>query len=67
MRETDRRYQARMFGISSIRCLRSTTSKITRLGRCTLADDIGQACAVLKEKGGLHEHDRKRAKVGTGY
>jgi glutamate decarboxylase len=33
----------------------------------TLADDIGQACAVLKEKGGLHEHDRKRAKVGTGY
>ena len=23
--------------------------------------------AVLKEKGGLHEHDRKRAKVGTGY
>ena len=56
-----------MFGISSIRCLRSTTSKITRLGRCALADDIGQACAVLKEKGGLHEHDRKRAKVGTGY
>ncbi|MDX6673563.1 MAG: glutamate decarboxylase [Solirubrobacteraceae bacterium] len=33
----------------------------------TLADDIAQACGVLKEKGGLHEHDRKRAKVGTGY
>ncbi len=33
----------------------------------TLADDIAQACDVLEQKGGLHEHDRKRAKVGTGY
>jgi glutamate decarboxylase len=33
----------------------------------TLADDIAQASAVLAEKGGLHPHDRKRAKVGTGY
>ena len=33
----------------------------------TLADDIGEACEVLAQKGGLHEHDRKRAKTGTGY
>jgi glutamate decarboxylase len=33
----------------------------------TLAADIAQACDVLNQKGGLHEHDRKRAKVGTGY
>jgi glutamate decarboxylase len=33
----------------------------------TLADDIAQACEVLAEKGGLHPHDRKRAKTGTGY
>jgi glutamate decarboxylase len=33
----------------------------------TLADDIAEACAVLAKKGGLHEHDRKRAKTGTGY
>jgi glutamate decarboxylase len=33
----------------------------------TLADDIAQACEVLAKKGGLHEHDRKRAKTGTGY
>jgi glutamate decarboxylase len=33
----------------------------------TLADDIAAACAVLAEKGGLHEHDRKRVKTGTGY
>jgi glutamate decarboxylase len=33
----------------------------------TLADDIAMACGVLAEKGGLHEHDRKRAKTGTGY
>jgi glutamate decarboxylase len=33
----------------------------------TLADDIQVACAVLAEKGGLHPHDRKRAKTGTGY
>ncbi|MFL5847768.1 MAG: glutamate decarboxylase [Solirubrobacteraceae bacterium] len=33
----------------------------------TLADDLGQACGVLAEKGRLHEHDRRRAKTGTGY
>jgi glutamate decarboxylase len=33
----------------------------------TLADDIAQACETLSQKGGLHEHDRKRAKSGTGY
>jgi glutamate decarboxylase len=33
----------------------------------TLADDIAAACKVLAEKGGLHEHDRKRVKTGTGY
>ena len=33
----------------------------------TLADDITQACQVLAQKGGLHEHDRKRVKTGTGY
>jgi glutamate decarboxylase len=33
----------------------------------TLADDIGQACEVLAKKGGLHPHDRQRAKTGTGY
>ena len=33
----------------------------------TLADDIAQACEVLAQKGGLHEHDRKRAKTGAGY
>ena len=32
-----------------------------------LADDIADACATLKVKGGLHEHDRKRVKTGTGY
>jgi glutamate decarboxylase len=32
-----------------------------------LADDIAVACGVLAEKGGLHEHDRKRVKTGTGY
>jgi len=32
-----------------------------------LADDIADACAILKVKGGLHEHDRKRVKTGTGY
>jgi glutamate decarboxylase len=32
-----------------------------------LGDDIGQACATLKEKGKLHESDRKRAKANTGY
>jgi glutamate decarboxylase len=33
----------------------------------TLADDIAIACEALAQKGGLHEHDRKRAKTGTGY
>ena len=33
----------------------------------TLADDIGEACKVLAEKGRLHEHDRARVKTGTGY
>src|SRR5512133_3009283 len=33
----------------------------------TLADDIAAACDVLAQKGGLHPHDRKRAKTGTGY
>ena len=33
----------------------------------TLADDLRQACGVLAEKGRLHEHDRRRAKTGTGY
>src|SRR5262245_6613136 len=32
-----------------------------------LADDIAVACNVLAEKGGLHPHDRKRVKSGTGY
>jgi glutamate decarboxylase len=33
----------------------------------TLADDIAGACKVLADKGGLHEHDRKRVKTGVGY
>jgi glutamate decarboxylase len=33
----------------------------------TLADDIAEACETLKQKGGLHELDRKRVKTGTGY
>jgi glutamate decarboxylase len=33
----------------------------------TLADDVAQAVATLKTKGGLHELDRKRVKSGTGY
>jgi glutamate decarboxylase len=33
----------------------------------TLAADIGQACATLSAKGGLHEIDRKRVKTGVGY
>ena len=33
----------------------------------TLADHIAQACEVLAQKGGLHEHDRKRVKTGTGF
>ena len=31
------------------------------------ADDLAVACEILAEKGGLHPHDRKRAKTGTGY
>ena len=33
----------------------------------TLAADIGQACATLSAKGGLHELDRRRVKTGVGY
>jgi glutamate decarboxylase len=33
----------------------------------TLADDIATSCTVLAKKGGLHEHDRRRVKTGTGY
>ena len=33
----------------------------------TLADDIAEACETLKQKGGLHERDRRRVKTGTGY
>jgi glutamate decarboxylase len=29
----------------------------------TLADDLDEACRVLAEKGGLHPHDRERAKT----
>jgi glutamate decarboxylase len=32
----------------------------------TLAEDLGEACRVLAEKGGLHPHDRKRAKIAPG-
>jgi glutamate decarboxylase len=32
-----------------------------------LGDDIAQACATLKQKGGLHESDRKRVKTNTGF
>ena len=32
-----------------------------------LADDIDQACKVLDEKGGAHEHERKRMKRSPGY
>ena len=33
----------------------------------TLGADIAEACATLKEKGRLHESDRKRVKTNTGY
>src|SRR5215211_3049654 len=33
----------------------------------TLADDLAEACDTLQQKGGLHEHDRRRVKTGTGY
>jgi glutamate decarboxylase len=32
-----------------------------------LAEDIAESCSVLAVKGKLHEHDRKRAKRGSGY
>ncbi len=32
-----------------------------------LGEDIAQACATLKEKGALHESDRKRVKSNTGF
>ncbi len=32
-----------------------------------LGEDIAQACATLKQKGGLHESDRKRVKTNTGF
>src|ERR1700677_1415307 len=33
----------------------------------TLGEDITEACASLKVKGGLHESDRKRVKTNTGF
>ncbi len=33
----------------------------------TLADDIGEACSTLKEKGALHPRDRAKVKTGVGY
>jgi glutamate decarboxylase len=33
----------------------------------TLADDIAEACETLKQKGGLHESERRRVKSGAGY
>ncbi len=33
----------------------------------TLSADIAQACKTLAEKGGAHEHERRRVKTGTGY
>jgi glutamate decarboxylase len=33
----------------------------------TLADDIAEACDTLRQKGGLHELDRRRVKTATGY
>jgi glutamate decarboxylase len=32
-----------------------------------LAEDLEQACATLKEKGGVHPSERKRVHTGTGY
>jgi glutamate decarboxylase len=32
-----------------------------------LADDLAEACETLKQKGGLHELDRRRVHVGVGY
>jgi glutamate decarboxylase len=33
----------------------------------TLAHDMAAACDTLRQKGGLHELDRKRVKTSTGY
>jgi glutamate decarboxylase len=33
----------------------------------TLATDLAQACETLEKKGGLHEDERRRVKIGTGY
>jgi glutamate decarboxylase len=33
----------------------------------TLGNDIAEACATLRKKGGLHPLDRKRVKTGVGY
>jgi len=33
----------------------------------TLADDIGEACGTLVQKGGLHPSERARVKTATGY
>jgi glutamate decarboxylase len=33
----------------------------------TLGNDIAEACATLRQKGGLHPLDRKRVKTGVGY
>ena len=32
-----------------------------------LAADIAEACAMLEQKGGLHELERRRVKRGAGY
>jgi glutamate decarboxylase len=32
-----------------------------------LADDIGEACKTLEEKGGAHPHERKKMKRSPGY
>jgi glutamate decarboxylase len=32
-----------------------------------LAEDLGEACGTLEEKGGLHPSERKRVHTGTGY
>ena len=47
-------------------CYRTLFSLIPVAGSC-LACIAYLACGVLAEKGGLHEHDRRRVKTGTGY
>jgi glutamate decarboxylase len=32
-----------------------------------LASDLAEACETLEKKGGLHEDERRRVKIGTGY